>query len=281
MLWIQFLERGQSRRLITSTDDNWEYVEHFGFRSKIGSTHLARTMMLEDLEALLSYVNNPEAEKAKYTQAIQEENCLGKRSGKSRELTAKHLVVLYGLDPSITIFRSLQFFWSRDPEAHPLLALLCAYARDPLLRMSVPFILGLSEGTNVFREKLEAFIELKDPGRFSKATLKSLAQNINATWTKSGHLKGRVKKVRTRVSPTPGAASYALFLGYLKGLRGQFLFQSEYARLLDCSVDYTMELAEQASRRGWIVFKRIGDVTEVQFRHLLTAKEMEWLREQG
>lgn len=258
-----------------------ENIEYFGFKSKSGSTHLARTMMLEDLEALLSYVNDPEAKKTTYIHTIQEENCLGKRSGRTRTLTAKHLVVLYGLDPSITIFRGLLFFWPKDMQAHPLLALLCAYARDPLLRISAPFVLGSTEGTNVFREELEAFIELKDPGRFSKATLKSLAQNINATWTKSGHLKGRVKKVRTRVNPTPGAASYALFLGYLKGLRGQFLFQSEYTRLLDCSVDYAMELAEQASRRGWIVFKRIGDVTEVQFRHLLTAKEMEWLREQG
>ncbi len=264
-----------------STTTAKENIEYFGFKSKSGSTHLARTMMLEDLETLLSYVNNPEAVKTTYIRAIQEENCLGKRSGRTRTLTAKHLVVLYGLDTSITIFRSLQFFWSRDPEAHPLLALLCAYARDPLLRISAPFVLGSTEGTNVFRKKLEAFMELKAPSRFSKATLKSLAQNINATWTKSGHLKGRVKKVRTRVNPTPGAVSYALFLGYLKGLRGQFLFQSEYARLLDCSVDYAMELAEQASRRGWIVFKRIGDVTEVQFRHLLTAKEMEWLREQG
>lgn len=260
---------------------NWDTIEYFGFKSKTGSTHLARTMMLEELEALLSFVNNPKAEKAKYIEAIQEENCLGKRSGKTRALTARHLFALYGLESSVTIFRSLQFFWSRDPEAQPLLALLCAYARDPLLRMSTPFILGSTEGANVFREKLEVFIEAKAPGRFSKATLKSLAQNINATWTKSGHLKGRVKKIRTRVNPTPGAVSYALFLGYLKGLRGQFLFNSEYARLLDCSVDYAMELAEQASRRGWIVFKRIGDVTEVQFRHLLTAKEMEWLREQG
>ncbi len=264
-----------------STTANTENIGNFGFKTKSGSTHLARTIMLEDLEALLAYVIDLEANKTTYIRAIEEVNCLGKRSGRTRTLTAKHMVVLYGLDPAITIFRALLSFWARDPEAHPLLALLCAYARDPLLRVSAPFILGLTEGTNVVREKLEAFIELKDPGRFSKATLKSLAQNINATWTKSGHLKGRVKKVRTRVNPTPGAVSYALFLGYLKGLRGQFLFQSEYARLLDCSMDYAMELAEQASRRGWIVFKRIGDVTEVQFRHLLTAKEMEWLREQG
>ncbi len=71
---------------------NWDKIEYFGFKLKTGSTHLARTMMLEDLEDLLSYISNAEAEKTEYIKAIQEENCLGKRSGKTRELTSRHLV---------------------------------------------------------------------------------------------------------------------------------------------------------------------------------------------
>jgi hypothetical protein len=260
---------------------NTNHLEQFGFRLRRGGAHLARTMMLEDLEALLAWVNDPQADRTIYARSVQDENCLGKRSAKTRKLTAKHLVALYGLDPSVAIFRNLLFFWGRDPKGHSLLALLCAYARDPLLRMSAPFILGLTEGTQVVREMLEAFIEDEAPDRFSKATLKSLAQNIDATWTKSGHLRGGRNKVRVRADATPGAVSYALFLGYLNGLRGPSLFQSEYARLLDCSVDDGIALAEQASRRGWVVFKRIGNVMEVQFPHLVTAKEMEWLREQG
>jgi hypothetical protein len=51
--------------------------------------------------------------------------------------------------------------------------------------------------------------------------------------------------------------------------------------LLDCSLDKMIELAEDASRRGWITLKRVGQVVEVLFPNLITAQEMEWLREQN
>ncbi|MFO7985448.1 MAG: hypothetical protein R6U38_06255, partial [Desulfatiglandaceae bacterium] len=77
-------------------------------------------MMLEDLEGLLSYINDPEAEKTRYINAIQDENCLGKRSGQTRALSSRHLIALSGLDPTITIFRGFSFFWVRDREVHQL-----------------------------------------------------------------------------------------------------------------------------------------------------------------
>ena len=111
--------------------------------------------------------------------------------------------------------------------------------------------------------------------------MRSTAQNINSTWTKSGHLFGRVRKVRARANPTAGSVSYALLLGYLTGVRGQALFQSEYIKLLDRTSDKAIELAEEASRKGWIVFKRVSDVIEVLFPNLINQEEMEWLREQN
>jgi len=283
MLWIQCrpIPVIEDHNAMPSNNIIKKNIAYFGFKTKSGSTHLARTIMLEDLEVLLAHVDDPKAEKAAYIRAIEKENCLGKRSGITRALTTKHLTTLYGLDPTIPLFKVLLFFWRRDCEGHPLLALLCAHARDRLLQISAPFILKLNEGTPIFREELETYIENVAPDRFSDATLTSLAQNINASWTKSGHLKGRVKKIRVRARPTPGAVAYALFLGYLGGHRGPSLFQSEYARLLDCTVEHAMELAEQASQKGWIVFKRIGDVMEVQFPHLLNQTDMERIREQS
>jgi hypothetical protein len=251
----------------------------FGFSFERGGVHLARTMMLEDLSNLLSYVNDPQSEKKDYFQAIEEDNCLGKRSGRTRILTCRHLADLYALDPSILIFRTLLYFWHRDPEGHPLLALLCAYSRDRILRQSYPFIKELSEGQIVKREDLELFIENLEPGRFSPATLKSTAQNINSTWTKSGHFKGRVKKIRVKAVPTSGSVSYALLLGYLNGVRGESLLSTEYAKLLDCTEDKMIELAQDASRKGWITFKRVGTVIEVLFPNLLKNEEMELTRE--
>ena len=260
---------------------NTNTLSNFGFRFDKGSAHTARTMMLDDLQHLLTYVSSPDSAKNDYKTAIKEDNCLGKRSGKTRMLSNRHLVYLYSLDPSITIFRALRYFWERDTDGQPLLALLCSYSRDSLLRMSSDFIRQLKEGEKATHEAMEEYIEEKEPGRFSKATLKSTARNLNATWTKSRHLVGRVKKIRSRAMETPGSVSYALFLGYLTGVRGQALFETEYAHLLDCSTARSIELAEDASRRGWIIFKRIGNVMEVQFPNLLTSQEKEWIHEQN
>jgi hypothetical protein len=231
--------------------------------------------MLEELTALISHVNRSDATKQDYWYAIENENCLGKRSGKTRTLTFKHLTELYALDPSVTLFRALLYFWERDVSARPLLALLCAYCRDSILRSTAEFILRSPEGVTVARESIEKLIEDTYPERFSRNTLKSTAQNINSTWTKSGHLSGRLRKVRSTAAASAGSVSYALMLGYLTGARGANLFATEYTRLLDCSTVRAMELAEEASRRGWINFKRVGDVIEVLFPNLLNRKEME------
>ncbi len=55
----------------------------------------------------------------------------------------------------------------------------------------------------------------------------------------------------------------ALQLGYVTGLRGESLFNSDYIKKLDCSFGRTIELAEDASRRGWLPLKRIGRVVGV------------------
>jgi len=254
-------------------------LERLGFSFERGGVHTARTIMLVELRALLSFVEWSDAAKADYLEAIQTANCLGKRSGRTRTLTFRHMADLYALDPSLLVFRALRFFWQREVAGQPLLAALCAYTRDPMLRATAPFVLAFPEGATVTREGTEEFIDAQEPGRFSKATLKSTAQNINSSWTQSGHLSGRVRKVRARAVATPGAVSLALLLGYVSGLRGESLFKSDYTRMLDCSFERTIELAEDASRRGWISLKRVGQVIEVLFPNLITAQEMEWLRE--
>ncbi len=256
-------------------------LARFGFSFERGGAHSSRTIMLDELETLFSFVDRPDAGKAEFLQAINENNCLGKRSGKTRLLTFRHLVDLYALDPGIAIYRAMRFFWQRDPAGRPMLALLCAYSRDAILRQATDLILKTPEGAVLTRESVEELIDGIEQGRFSKATLKSTAQNINSSFTKAGHLRGKAKKTRTRAVPTAASVAFALFLGYLKGERGASLFHSEYARLLDCSYEKAVELAEEASRKGWIVFKRLGNIIEALFPGLLNNQEMEWLREQN
>lgn len=251
-----------------------------GFSFGRNSVHAARTNMFEELELLLEAVPSPTDGK-QLTNAIIEDNCLGKRSEKSKTLTARHLLELYTLEPKVSIFKTLLYFWNRESEARPLLALLCSSARDSLLKNSLKVILDTPETAVLERETMEDYIDSLEPGRFSKATLKSVAQNINSTWTKSGHITGRAKKVRTQAKAKPAAVAYALYLGYLCGNRGPELFETDFMKSMDCSREKAIELAEIASQRGWIVFKRIGKVMEVLFPNLISAEEVEWLREQN
>ena len=256
-------------------------ISRFGIDFDRAGAHTSRTLMLDELTALLSYVTDPEASKTDYINAIVHDNCLNKRTLANRKITSRDLIKLYTLAPQITIFRVLIYFWGRDPNARPLLALLCAYCRDSLLRGTAPFVFDFEEFATVDREQLETFIDNLYPDRFSAATLRSVAKNLNSSWTQTGHLTGRVRKTRAKAQATSGSVSFALFLGYLMGERGESLFQTEFVKLLDCSLDQAIELAEEASRRGWIVFKRVGKTIEVVFPNLLTKQEMEWLREQG
>jgi len=256
-------------------------LDRFGFYLGKSGAHTSRTIMLQELRTLLICVDIVNSSRSDYYRGIVDQNYLGKRSAKTRQLTYNHLVSLYSLDPSHTLYRALLYFWQRDMAGQSLLALLCAYSRDSLLRMSAPFILSFPEGAIITREALEFFIDQKEPGRFSKATLKSTAQNLNASWTDSGHLVGRSRKIRSRAIPTIGSVAYALFLGYLNGARGEGLFTTEYVKILDCSRDKLLELARGASLKGWLVFKQVGNIMEVLFPNLLNQQEMEWIREQA
>jgi hypothetical protein len=267
--------------MVTMTNSREECLARFGFSFERGGTHLARSMMLDDLRRLLDQTPDANATRDDFARAIIDDNCLGKRSSRTRAIALRHLKSLYGLDRSIPLFRAMRHFWGRDPEGRPLLACLMAYARDSILRQTAPFILRMQYGQTLLRSDLEEFLDLEEEGRFSKATLQSTVRNVAATWTHAGHLAGRSRKVRTTAFATPGTVSFALLMGYISGARGETLFETEYAKLLDCSPDRAIELAESASRRGWIVVKRIGSVIEVLFPNLLNAKEQEWVREQS
>ena len=230
--------------------------------------------MLADLSALLSSAP-AHAKRDAFNRVIVEDNCLGKKTTSNRWLTARHLADLYGLDEGVTIFRLLRFFWNTDPSARPMLALLCANARDTLLRLSAKKVLELKPGDTVTSADFVSFVSHELPGRFSEAMTLSLAQNVGATWTQAGFFSGKITKVRTKPVVTPAVAAYALCLGYLCGLRGQVLLESFWARLLDINRSQVVALAQEAAKRAWLDFKGAGDIFEINFHQLLTPKEIQ------
>ena len=95
--------------------------------------------MLEELSLLLDAAPG-EATYNDYALAVIEDNCLGKRTAANRKLSFQRLTELYGLNAQVVLFRVLRDLWGRHETSRPLLALLLALARDPLLRATATVV---------------------------------------------------------------------------------------------------------------------------------------------
>lgn len=234
--------------------------------------------MLAELIALFE-VEEPDCSQDRYRSDICDFNVLDKPTTKSRILTYRHLVDLYGMDCSIPLFRVFRKLWSLDPAALPVLALQLALVRDPLLRITIPLMKELGVGAALARQDVEELLKAPDPDRFSPASLKSFAQNINGSWTQAGFLQGRNKKVRTQPLVSPVNLSFAVFLAYLEGASGELLLLSSHCQLFGLNKHEITELAIAAGHRGLIDFKQSGGVTDIRFPEYLSKEEESWLYE--
>jgi hypothetical protein len=246
--------------------------EELGFRFGDKGTHTSRTIMLDELSALLR-VCDPTALRANYTKSVLEDNCLGKHTVSTRRLTLQRMTELYALDVSVPIFRLLRQFWYADEKSHGQIALLTSIARDPLLRATAPVVLSMSMGEEIARQHFTDAIGEAVAGRLNDATLDKVVRNAASSWTQSGHFDGRSRKKRTQLEPTPVAAAFALALGYMLGLRGYSLFESLFARVLDRDENALTFLAMDAKRLGLLDIKSGGGMAVVSFDAILTDKE--------
>ena len=240
----------------------------FGLRIKPTGTHLSSTLKLDELRILLGGCSRPATEND-YKVAIVEQNLLGKPTASARRITFERLRELYGLDPNIPIFRALRDVWGADVYAQPMIALLCSTARDPILRAMTPFVLRLPTGTTVTPHEFAEEAENQFPGKFVASSRERLGRNVSSTWEKAGLLSGQKTKKRAKAQARPTSLAYALLLGDICGKRGQALFTTPWANMLDTPSHELRELAVVASRQGWIEYKAAGDVAEVSFRHLM------------
>lgn len=234
--------------------------------------------MFAELRQLFAAINGT-ATKDDYRRAAVELNVLGKRTASNRKLTFQRLAELYGLDPSIPLFRYFHFLWQHDVPGRPLLALLCSMARDPLLRMSDDVILSAPEGTKIGTRDFERVLFEKTVDRFNPLIVTKIARNIAASWTQAGYLRGRAHKTRCQPTRTPGAVALALFLGYLEGYRAQRLLETQWVRVFDIPKDRLLALAAEAARRGDLQMLNAGQIIEIRFPGHLTKQEEELTRE--
>lgn len=238
-----------------------------GFRFGDRGTHTSRTMMLAELSDLLAETG-PDATREDFRAAVVDDNVLGKQTYSNRRLTFQRLSELYGLDPAIPIYRVLRRVWDIDRPGRPLMAILCALARDPLLRSSAAVVLSMTSGAELSRSEMIRGLQTETGGRLKESIRDKVARNAGSSWTQSGHLTGRVRKKRQLVSPTVGPASLAYWLGGTQGLAGSSLLDSAWARVLDATRPRLVDLALSARQAGLIHAVVGGDVIEIDPRML-------------
>lgn len=254
--------------MFSSSSEAWltlqpvEKAVKAGLRFGDRGTQTSRTIMLSELTELIAAL--PEAAtREEYAGAIISDNLLGKQTTATRRHTNQRLGELYGLDRRIPIFKVIRRLWEIDVEGRPLLALLCALGRDPLLRATAPCILSLEDGEELRRTDFVKSIEHSIGDRFNESILDKVARNSGSSWTQSGHLDGRVRKIRKHVEPTPSSVAFALWLGSLYSLAGEELLSTPWMSIFDCSRQELLDLVLRAKTLRLIDARIGGGVIEI------------------
>lgn len=257
-------------------EDTVQRLECFGFRFGEKGTHTSRTIMVPELTTLL-HKCPASATRADYATEVIDHNCLGKQTASTRFLTNQRLGELYGLDPSTPLFRVMRHLWDLDEKGKPLIALLAAICRDPLLRVTGPVIIRMKPGEELARQQIIDALRDSVGDRLNPDSLDKVVRNTSASWTQSGHLAGRSRKTRERVTTTPAVTTFALLLAYMTGARGMPAFECFLAQILDASPDELIYSAMDAKRFGLLDIKHAGGIVTLSFDLLLTDVERKLL----
>jgi hypothetical protein len=224
-------------------------------------------MMFDELSAAFA-ATNAVATRAQYAEAAIDGNCFGKTTVATRRLTNQRLGELYGLDLEMPLFRILRNLWDKDANGRPLLAILVAMARDPLLLATASSVLSLRPGAEFQRDEMKTALRKLVGERLNDAILDKVVRNAASSWSQSGHMVGRTFKRRELVRATPAAIALAMYLGNAVGFRGAELLSSGWVATLDCSPTKAQELALAAKRAGYIDLRIGGDVFELNLDRL-------------
>lgn len=239
-----------------------------------GGATTSHTIVVPALQQLLAEVGTRGAAED-YERAVLEENVLGKSTTGARRRTFRYLREIYLLRNDSLLFRALGDLWRDDPSGRPLLAGLCALARDPVFRASAEAIVEREPGDELTSADLAAAVARSFPDAYNDSTLAKTGRNTFSSWEQTGHLRSiaRTSKVRQRAVCTPSTTAFALFLGHLEGVSGAALFDTLWTRALDRPQAHLVDMAVVASQRSLIEFRHSGGVSEVRFTDLLRPME--------
>ena len=220
--------------------------------------------MLAELDLLLAAVPVG-SDITDYRDAIQQRNVLNKNTESTRKESFRRLRELYSLDEGQSIFGLLRRLYEIDPNSLPLLAIQVAWARDPLLRATSQPVLDAADGDRVETVSLAQSLDALFPKQYSELSRDQTARHAASSWTQSGHLSGRTKKIRQRIKPTPVAVTMALILGHIAGYHGAVVFSNPWCALLDLSADRAKTIGQEAHRAGLLNLRMVGEVVDLSF----------------
>ena len=200
-----------------------------------------------------------------YRRAVVDDNVLGRPTQTGRARSFRHLRELYFLDPTRREFAALLRVWDVDPGAQPLIAGILAFTRDGILRASFEAIRHTPPGDVVASNDITKAVAAVYATDLSESTLGKTGRNTGASWTQTGHLVGRTKKVRQSVKASPAAVAYAAYLGHLAGKRGAGVLDTPWAMMLDLPIGAGIDALRQAHTQGLIDLLVAGNMVDVSF----------------
>ena len=222
-------------------------------------------MMFAELKRIMVYAANNNSFEGSFT-----DNIIGKLSRSNQIKTNRYLKQLYSFNLSDPFFVSFFWFWKNIPESElPVIALLYAIHRDYLLAESIDAVINIKPNSKVTVDYFMAAIDSHHQGQFSSATLRSVAQNIASSWKQAGFIEGKVKNIKIEREFGYYTVSFALLLGYLENLRGEYLMESKYIRALNLERRKLMDLISEAAKRDILSYQHAGNIVTIHFTKLL------------
>lgn len=229
------------------------------------SIHGARTLMFSELEKVMAF----SLEKGTYLDAMND-NVFGKKSSDGIRQTKGFLKRLYEFDENNPPFVAFKYFWKiSEPNEKPLIAFVYALNQDELLAESVQVLQSVKPGEKATIELFEEVIEKYHPNQYSANTRRSMAQNIASSWKQAGFIEGKMKNIRTQPEITYRIACFAFLLAYLKGDRGDFIWNSIGVNALFEYESKLRELASECAKKDLMQYQYSGSVTAINFTNLL------------
>ena len=227
--------------------------------------HTSRTIMFKELSNLIS-------QKVFTENQIQAQNTVYKATSSNIKKTIGFLSKLYDFKEQNILWKVFIYLWNKaDDNERRIITLLYALKKDDLLLLSAPFVLKANIGNTYNSKPFHKLFEDNFKNKYTIESIEASSRRLLSSWSQAGYFRGKYKKIRIPVNPGFIAVTFALFLGYVEGQRGEELVKTEWIKVFELTEIEIRELMSEASIRDLILYNYAGGVTVIRFDKLINA----------